>query len=112
MKVGQEVRLVLAEGETKQATITGVPGAGPSLSKLLDLEYTKDGERQQLLAVPHERDAAQDSPFWLLRGERRTRAPEDEPVEDTAPVADTVAFPEPALGAPAAPATPRPPRER
>lgn len=76
MKEGGEVRYFEPDGEASHhATITDIPGAGPSHRKLLNLRYRKDGENVEVEAVPHELDIDSKNPptngFWLMVGERR-----------------------------------------
>lgn len=92
MKVGQEVSFIDGKNGRHTATVIGIPGAGDSGYKTLDLEYKNGGEEVKVSGVPYEGDAEEGQNYWLFKGARRLRGVEDEPVV-TEPV-DTVAFPD------------------
>lgn len=99
MKVGHPVSIITDDGKRRQGTILAITGvAENSIRKVLSIEYTVDGEKQQLHNVHHELDANQGDAFWLPVGEKRTRNPEDEAAD--APVDTPVAFPEVPVTAP------------
>lgn len=103
MKVGQEVSYVDADDKRHTATVTAIVGVGPSYSKQLDLEYGSGDDTQRLEGVYHELDAPDGEGFWLLKGERRSRAAADEPAgaeEADVTKEDLKAFPDTTDAAP------------
>lgn len=98
MKVNQEVSFIDKDNKRHVATVADITGAGPSNYKTLNLRYNVAGKPQTVENVPHEGDAKEGEGFWLLKGERRKRNPEDEPL-NTEPIV-TPAFPEPSPAAP------------
>jgi hypothetical protein len=94
MKKGQTVRYVDANGAVRPAEIVFVqPRVGKSNYKILTLSFKMDGKTSTIEDVPHQVDAEKGGHFWILKGEKVQ-------AEASAPPVDTVAFPEPAAGAP------------
>lgn len=98
MKVGQLINYVDKDGTRHSGVVMEIVGTDKkSLKKRLDIDYDLSGTVTTAKDVPHETDAPKDSHFYLLKGERRSRDPEDEPSEEENEVADAIrdpAFPD------------------
>jgi hypothetical protein len=106
MKVGQgDVRFFEADGTRHVSEVVEITGTGKSLAKILTLQYRSGGENVVVEDVKHEQDSEPGEPFWLRKGERRSRedieaaaSVDDSPVLDTTVPNDTEA-PSDATGA-------------
>lgn len=79
MKSGGRVNYVDSAGERRVATITLVSGTGKSGYKELDLQLA--GEEEELVGVPHERDAEKGAAFWREIGAPALEKEEAGPAE-------------------------------
>ncbi len=88
MQNGTEVGFYTGpDADRRTATVAEIVGAGPSLAKRLNLAYREEGKARVAEDVPHEADAEGDGPFWLLKGERRSKETEEVPEGEPPPLA-------------------------
>jgi hypothetical protein len=91
MKEDQLVSIV-ADGKRRRGKVLAITGSGPSTKKVLSIEYSVDGKKQQRHNVNHFDDANVGSEYWLLIGEK---LPDAEPPVDSE---DPVPLQEPTKG--------------
>lgn len=84
MREGQTDIRLYDPDRLHMATVLEITGAGLSLNKILRLQYKGEDGLEVVENVKHERDANDGEPYWMLKGEKRTRT-KDEPEEPEAP---------------------------
>jgi hypothetical protein len=93
MKLGQSVNLYQPDlGTRVTAVIEDIDGMGESLAKTLTLTFKHDGQDMRMEKVPYMPDAAEGSPFWLMKGERAPSKWQEVEVDEEAevPVAEII----------------------